>query len=93
MTDVHGWRFIELSGLVHSGPLNLIRVIFYSHDDTDVLQAYDGITSAGRQVLYIAGEDAKGEAVEVGARLTNGLYVSLTDDCKATLIFDPLGDE
>ena len=76
MSNGHGWRFMELSGLAHAGPLHLVRVIFYSHDDTDVLQAYDGITSAGRQVLYIAGEDAKGEAVEVGAKLTNGLYVT-----------------
>lgn len=93
MTDAHGWSFVELDRLVHSGPLDLVRVIFYSNDDADVLKAYDGLSDTGRQVFQISGEDAKSEAFELGVRLTTGLYVTLTADCNATLIFDPLGDE
>lgn len=93
MSEPHGWAFVSKERLVHSGPLHLVRVIFYSNDDQDNVKAYDGLSATGRQVFNITGNDAITESYEIGVRLTTGLYVTLTDDCQVTIVFDPLGDE
>jgi len=93
MTEGHGWAFVKKDRLVHSGPLHLVRVVFYSHDDSDEIKAYDGLTTTGRQVFNISGEHEKSESFEIGVMLTTGLYVTLTSDCEALVVFDPIEDE
>lgn len=84
---------MELSGLVHAGPLHLVRVIYNCGDDKDEVLGYDGLTDQGRQCFRIQGNDEIADGFEIGIKLTTGLYISLEENGSALVVFDPLGDE
>ncbi len=93
MSESHGWAFVSANRVVHSGPVNLVRIVFTSNTNGDNLKAYDGSGVEGRQICELRGDTDYTEGYEFGAELANGLYVTLSGNCFATVVFDPLGDE